>query len=454
MRMDYSTLPEYLRVTLSQINADDRLNEGITAMRARMRDRLQADLVGAAIVPEARAILERAMRAHWEVERAKNAGMASATKAEVVIGGGYHAAVYCAVRHAMGGEPPLVIEENDAPGGNSFGCTLKPSFWANSRNRAGDANVPGEDGGLNTIPGALVQPSMLSSAEFQSNADIAFCIRLALAMYGKVAVGKRAVAANQTNGDIGPSARTTITVEGDERRADIRARRLIVATGPGKERKPGNANEHVLTFTEFMQRMTRRFPLEGIRRVAVIGSGDGGKCAIEALFGMGPAEHWSVAHLDQIERCDWYCQLPNTCEAFRDTTRTRYKRISALLPNQNRGVNGRSRLNIITSNSSAVGTTYGAATVDGRRYDLVVYCGGYEPIRGGNRGAIVVGGRAVAVRTAFSGAQTYAVGPAAGLDWDETDAGKPWQALNENKIAMWRLGPFTAALAATPNPLA
>jgi hypothetical protein len=358
----------------------------------------------------------------------------------------------------MGADPPLVIEENDAPGGNSFGCTLKPSFWANSRNRAGEANVPGEDDGLNTIPGALVQPSMLSGSEFQSNADIAFCIRLALAMYGKVAVGKRASTLNQTNGDLGANARTTISIADDElgQVRDIRARRVIVATGSGKERRPDNVNECVLTFSEFMQRMTRRFPLEGIRRVAVIGSGDGAKCAIEALFGMGPAQHWSVAHLDQLERCDWYCQLPPTCQAFLQTTRTRYKRISALLPNENKGVNARSRLVVVTSNSSVVGTTYGAATVDGRRYDLVVYCGGYD-----NRGVVrtaaqgsgaVVGGRVVARRAAFAGRAAYIVGPAAGIDWDETDAGKPWVALNENKIAMWRLAPFTAALAAELNP--
>ena len=271
--MDYSDMPDWLRSKVGEISLDPSLHGGMQAMRQRFWDmpgddmlerQMAADLVGIALVPEARAQLEQAMDDRWEQNRIKNVGMGSRRHGEIVFGAGYHAAVYCAVRARMGKPKPLVIDQMDTAGGESFAMTREPSFFANSRNRGGGLNAPGEGDGLNVIPGAVVQPSMVSIDEYQTNADIAFAIRLTLAMHAKVALGKRVTGAGLVNKAVRRDAKgqyvfpVSVTVADDRAGRggiNLTANRVIDARGLGNERKQGDGWDRVMTFSQFMRHM-------------------------------------------------------------------------------------------------------------------------------------------------------------------------------------------------------
>jgi hypothetical protein len=435
--MDYSSLPDWLSQAITPLLEDTNVNEGVRMMRERAADLphqeavergLAADLIGLSLVPEARRRLEDAMDAHWAEGREKNIGMASRSNRLVVIGGGYHAAIVCAVQAQMGMPPPLVIEQSDHPGG-SLACSRQATFYANSRNRPGKVNVPGQDGGLNTIPGAMVQPSMLGSAEYQTNADIAYAVRLALAMYGRVAAGRRVEQAELTNTYPQQFAlEITDPYYGDRRR--IRAQTVIDARGPGVASDLGGSR--VLTFAQFMAHMDKPFPLQGLRRVAVIGNGDSAKCAVEALFGLGPRAHYSIADMDRIERCDWYS--PNsttTCEEFRTAERQRYKGISALLPRREDSKR-RPRL-VIYRGNGVVEPGFDDVTVNERRYDMAIVCVGLNAMQ----------------PFARRGGAINVVGAMDVPGWSDLESQMPYAQFPQNRMAMWRLAPRTAKLAAS-----
>ena len=456
--MDYSTLPERFSTHLAALRESGEFQPQWELLRGRTSDlphrtakerTLAAELMTIAMNPTFRQQLERKMDKDWDGDRIRNMGMGSRPHVEVVIGAGYHAAIYCAVRKAMGKPPPLVIEQSERVGG-TFACSQGPSFWSNSRNRPGPANAPGLGDGLNTIPGAAIQPSMISSEEYQSNADLAFVIRLTLAMTAKVATCKQLVAI-----EAGTSrARWSLVIQAtDDRNGEefrIRSDRVVDARGLGPEKRTLASslpnNPYVLTFKEFMARMDKPFPLQGLRRVAVIGGGDSGKCAVEALFGMSPTRHMSVPDLDRIERCDWYARVPAGCEEFRNQVRSRYKGISTLLLAER----SPARLKVIRSTGVGVRGDYDGVIVGERRYDLAIYCGGFgnHPALGGGYLADPaiknIDGTAVGFQY---GPGLYAVGPVANLGYSEIEANQPWSALEENRVAMWRLGPRTALLA-------
>ena len=449
--MDHSTLPDFLLKTIDQI-VTSGMREGRDAMRERVGEmpgntagerELAADLIGIAIVPQARAQLERAMAKEWRRDATRNMGMGSRAHDEIIVGSGYHAAVYAAVRARMGKPKPLVIEQSSMPGG-VFTCSERASFWSNSRNRPGEPNAPGEDEGLNVIPGAVVQPSMLSSAEYQPNSDIGFSIRLALAMFAKVACDKRVMSVERSDQ---PPYRTLVEVRDDVqgRTWRLAADRVIQAPGIGTERSVNG--DRILTFSQLMKRMDDPFPLRGMKRVAVIGSGDSAKCAIEALFGLGPAEHWSIPDLDRIERCDWYGnRLPATCELFRKSVRTRYKGIAALLPRDEQ--QQRNRLVLIRQAVVPI-PNYDGVMVGDRRYDYAIFCTGYDTATQVTNLNMFDSGVPVARVVPQYRGRCYIVGPAAQIPYSDDESPRPWAVLPENRDAMWRLGPRTAQLAVT-----
>jgi hypothetical protein len=408
---------------------------------------LVARLIAIALEPPLRRELDEMLDRHWGDDRMKNVGMGSRPHSEIIIGSGYHAAVYCAVRAAMGAPRPLVIERDERAGG-VFACSQGPTFYLNSRNRAGLPDLPGQRGGLNAIPGALIQPSMLSAAEYQSNADMAFAIRLTLAMHAKVALGKVAVRVRRGKLALDRFNVGVTVVDTSGREVALTADRLIDCRGIGSEREPDyRSGGRILTFSEFMAHMETPFPLRALKRVAVIGGGDAGKCAVEAIFGLGPARHWSIADLDPTPNVDWYCQLPKTCEEWRLKARSRYRGIGALLP-RSYGINDRAKLTIRRGSKATVGSTYDGATVQGRRYDMVVFCAGYER-RGlfADAFPIEIGGQNVALRS--PNAPIFCAGPQANLPFTENDEVTPYALVPENRDAMWRLGPYTATFAAS-----
>lgn len=436
--------PTFLRKAAREIRSDNDLNEGMAAMMERaaeFKSPLAAMLAGIAMVPAARRHLDVAMDTAWAKDAANDYGIGpNSNVSEVVIGGGLHAAIYCAVRVALGFPPPLVVEGCGRVGG-SMAYSAGPSFYLNSRNRPGSLSIPGErDGSLNVLPGAVVQPSDLSGGEYQSNDDLAFAIRTTLALNARVIPG-RAVTAMTAVSSMRPY-RVTLSDA-----SEIFAHRVVVAAGLGGPVRMAPWSDRVLSFADLMARMDQPFPLRGLGRVAVIGAGDSGKTAIEALHGQGPRPHMSVAGLDWIDRTDWYGCGPLTCESWESQNRSRYKPIGRLLPREN----GQEARVQPMGKAKNVSEGYDSVYVNEKPYDHVVQCLGFVslgvPYPPDWKPEVVdVGARQVARRIA--GQNVYVVGPAAALDRQsiEANAGVTAQ-IKENTTSLFRYASRTAALA-------
>ena len=368
---------------------------------------------------------------------------------EVVIGGGAHAAVWSATTRVKRGITPLVLDRGPRFGG-TFAMTQNSSFFLNSRNRPGPLGAPGSRDALNVIPGAPMQPSDLSGAEYQANADLGLVIRCTHAMNPVVRYAE--VDSVLQNGD-------QWLVRTD--RGIVRAKRVVIATGLGKRRAFNGVeydNERVLTFESQMERFDREvFPLRDLGRVAVIGAGDSGRTAVEALAGYGPYVGGSIASMDYVPQIDWYGAGENmTKETWLTNNRTRYKPLAALFPDKdgkcrNARVRGMNRLNNIFN-------TYDAVQVNTSTYDTVVSCipleSGLEKLVGEQELTLIKsnpdGERGAPLGLGTPDRNLVVVGPAAGLEYDTVDAGI--SQTNENKVALFRLAPRTSALAARLTP--
>src|SRR6266508_1919021 len=165
-------------------------SEGMRAMTQRESEfpsPLAAKLTGIALDPNGRDLADKVLDAYWSDEpRQQDALSSGITDREVIIGSGFHAAVYAATRVLSGYPKPLVLERNERAGG-TFAMTARPTFYLNSRNRAGTAGLAGDQrASLNYLPGAPIQPANVSMVEYQTNTDMAFVIRLALAQFADV----------------------------------------------------------------------------------------------------------------------------------------------------------------------------------------------------------------------------------------------------------------------------
>src|SRR4051794_11996579 len=145
---------------------------------------LHAQLAGIALDPAGRAAADQILDTFWADEtRQQDLLVNIDDMREVIIGSGFHAATYAAIRVLSGHEKPLVLERSQRVGG-TFAMTSHPTFSLTSRNRPGSAGLAGDQGAsLNRLPGALVQAANVSMAEYQTNTDMAFVIRLALAQF-------------------------------------------------------------------------------------------------------------------------------------------------------------------------------------------------------------------------------------------------------------------------------
>jgi len=434
---------------LAAMRRRPEMQKGIEVLREREGEfdsPMTMELAGIAQNPEARAHFDAEMHRIWaDTEPPLQAR-------ELVIGAGFHAAVYCAVRVAMGKPKPLVIEASDKVGG-AFAPSMAPSFYLNSRNRPGMLGIPGRAEALNVLPGAPIQPSHLSGDEYQRNSDVAFAIRCSLAMNAKVVTGWKVDKIGRRNYYGGALCVT------DPNGRRIGFTRCIIATGLGKERRPASESDRVLTFSQLMARMDEPFPLRGMKKVAVVGAGDSGKTAIEALTGQGPTAGMSVAALDYPEAIDWY-GVPESC-ATRDTwaesSRPRYKGIARNLPSSSRSRDRNAPPRIRPKDrAKRVSGAYDGVLVNGKRYDHVIWCAGYGEGDGEadplidqivtDATAVVAESREVARTTRYR--NVFRIGPAAKLALDpyEVDA---LPAVPENVSALFRYADRSATFAAT-----
>jgi len=443
---------------LSEICESPELSAGIRACKKRrgqFSSRQHMELAGAAMDPDARRCLESSLDTAWDNSGTEYLPLYAA---EVVIGAGLHAAVYCAARVAAGHPKPLVLEAGKRPGG-AFAVSTAPAFWLNSRNRPGLGGEPGNGESLNYLPGAPLQVADFCSGEFPGNADMALAVRLALALHADVRTGVKVtkvarwmrlaapgyVSFYTASATPGPSLRDSdvaVTVSGGQQ---IRAGRVIDTRGLGDAKAAGKPDgRRILTFAQFMAKMDGEFPLKGMERVAVIGKGDSAKCAVEALTGLSPQAGMGAATLDWPQRIDWFAPgLPGDCEAWRTQQRGRYQGIGAQL-----GTRGRVQ---VTSQQGVAAKIPGGVMVNGRPYTHAVIAAGYErKDLGLGRSSYVTTGEAgegtkLAVRNALC--EYIMAGPVAQLPFTERETAAGLALAPENQVAIWRLAPRTAALA-------
>lgn len=365
------------------IAIDPSLNEGVLAMMERsseMRSPMTALLAGIAAVPSARKLWEATLDELWAANRAPTSKIVD----EVVVGSGYHASIYCAMRAQMGQPVPVVLEAESRVGG-VFAVSRSGSFFLNSRNRPGGLSIPRQQGALNFLPGSPIQPADVSGEEYQVNADLAFAIRSIFALTGaKVVTDARVNNVYPTyrfprygSASYGRGRESYVELTLNDGRT-IKAKRVIIATGIGRPRNQWGtqAGDRLLSFKGFMGRFDSHFPLRGMKRVAVIGAGDSGKTVIEALTGQGPANHMSVPSLDYLSDVVWFGQEQTNRTDFEGCNRPRYKRIGTLLdqtPNRPRRVQTRSR------KVTYVTQGYDCVLVDGEPFDYAIDCTGYVP---------------------------------------------------------------------------
>ena len=457
-------VPQAYRKVVKDIVSDPQTNEGIEAMMGResdFRSPLAALFAGIALVPQARTLWEDKLDKVWT----RNAIPRDRVE-EVVVGSGIQAAIYVAMRVAMGHPAPLVIEKEDRAGG-VFAMTRGPAFYLNSRNRPGDLGLPGRKGALNFLPGAILQPSDISGEEYMVNSDLAFIIRATLALSGaRVVTGVEVGGVEQDTSigcyyqdpDYGRSRLPALYLQ-DNRR--VRANRIISATGIGDPNRAFSYSERVLSFPDFMRRMDTPFPLQGLGKVAVIGAGDSGKVVIEALTGLGPARHMSVASLDWMDEIRWIGPGLQTSQTdWESCNRPRYKQIGTLLKSTNERP-ARVRAEDRRLDTFYVDDGFNNVLIEGVPYDTVIDCTGfYENRSVGNSDGyasgyarpLSTGYRSLARKRAQAPYQVYLIGPCSQLDYESFDTlatplrGDARQQ-RENRVAIYRFADRTAELA-------
>ncbi|MEU1811043.1 hypothetical protein [Micromonospora aurantiaca (nom. illeg.)] len=439
-----------IQALLAAVSLRPAAAEGMRAIMQRESEfpsQTQAQLTGIALDTYGREFADQFLDTYWSDEQRQQDNLnAGSTDREVIIGSGFHAATYAAVRVLSGYPKPLVLERNQRVGG-TFALTARPTFWLNSRNRAGGAGIAGDQGAsLNYLPGAPIQAADLSMIEYQPNTDMAFVIRLALAQYADVVTNANVLSVGAA------STGAKIEIEG---KVPLLAGRVIDARGVGDPKPEGANGTTVLTFTQFMQRMAGMWPLRGLRRVAVVGGGDSAKCAVESLLGLAPQPFMAAAALDQVERIDWYAEdLPTTCEQWQTDIRGRYQAAGRYLRPDRRGVQ---RLTVLSCRARPIALS-DAGLIDGRTYDLVIACTGNRetPIDGLNLTSFdeyrTADNNAVA-RTHYT-LPAFRVGPHAKLPFTTTEREDGVADIAPNAVSMFRTAHKTAALAATlPAPI-
>ena len=453
------TLVPVIREVIEDCLDRKRMSAGIDACEERKEDfssRTQMQLAGIAMVAEARDLMTERLTKFWETTPLRRltgsrTAMENLKNREVIIGAGFHAAVYAASRVRMGFPRPVVLERGSGDDvGGAFAVSHKPVFRLNSRTRPGIAGLPDQDKALNYIPGGLLQPDMVTSEEYIDNSLMAWLIRLTLAQFAEV-IPYAAVTELDTKPFSDEISRARFTI-GDGK--TLLGGRALDARGTGNALTSADPEtESLHSFTGLMARMGGMFPLRGMRQVAVIGGGDSARCACESLLGIAPG-HTSSIGLDYVTRVDWYAGQgvsgEATCSEFREGQRGRYIRLAQYLDGNESNPSTRLR---------KIGT-YGYATtmpdgviVNERTYDMAIDCTGYAlPDLAGQfafsqfRGSPTATATVLAKRAAPF--ELYRIGPVADLPFSEAEISAGISDIPANKVSMFRLAPRTAALAA------
>lgn len=437
------SLPDNIKDVIKSMSTyDTATSEAVNAFAMSRADKFnsaeQMALTAASLVPASRQAIDKAISACF------NSSISLAfpfSAREVVIGGGLHAAIYCATRVARGFKKPLVLDMNTADYvGGTFAMSKTGGFYLNQLNRPGIIGLPYNMQALQYLPGAFIQPADISLAEYQPNCDLGYIVRLTLAMYGDVYHS-----AKVDSVELGSSAQRLYLTNGQT----VLTQRIIDARGLGMTGNgPVEPNgTSILSFAQFMQRMDTPFPFKGMQRVAVIGGGDSGNVTVESLLGIGPSAGMSTASLDYVPTIEWYgTRLPERCKDWQKVTRGRYARIGAYLP-RTRNESG-ARLTTIRERATVVPTADGIV-VNGQTYDTCVLATGttLTDIAGTEGYWTPYNVNGYAVASNFNGYPIYRIGPAAKLDFTTSEFRSGAATLQANKVAIFRYASRTSALA-------
>jgi hypothetical protein len=282
----------------------------------------------------------------------------------------------------------------------------------------------------------------VSMLEYQTNTDMAFVILLALAQFADVVTNAKVLSVVPD----APGVQIEIA-DGDP----LLAGRVIDARGLGDPTGQDIANgTTILTFGQFMQRMSSMWPLRGLRRSAVIGGGDSAKCAVESFLGIAPQPFMAAAAVDSVDRIDWYTDdLPTTCEQWQHDIRGRYQAIGRYLRPDRFGLQ---RLAVVSRRVRPVALP-GTGLIDGRTYDLVVVCTGNQEtaidvLDFESFDQYTIPDANVIARRHYN-LPAFRVGPHARLPFTQREREDGVADIPANAVSMFRTASKTAALAAT-----
>lgn len=454
---------------LSQVVAAERLPRAVAPAVGRMQN-----------IPAVRTAINELLTqewndddfwwAMWQVPRARGimqerveAAIAEPTPSFppdwYVVGGGLHGAIA-----ALNLKGTVCIVDPNGVGG-VFGLSgWNPAFWLNSRNRPGELGLPGnQESSLNYLPGAKVQPSMLGGGEYQTNAEMAFCIRMALAVRGvQVITAKVERIGSRGQLELASGVR-------------LKGRRGCVwATGLGEPkvnvdvaRLPPFLARRVLTFNDLLFVISVRGAgaVRKMERPAVIGANDSGCAAMEFLLGLGPT---APPPRDRIERVWWLGQRCDTRTSYETCARSRYKGLGRSFP---RGEGGAGRIVPVPGTVTSIRMSPDSAGFGepglvveyvrdgfGRTSEVfshIILCTGYEPDMTAFSDVLErdpfedVAVEGIRVGRKVSGMPLYLAGPCADLPVTarERASSPALRDIPENSAAVFRYGQRTAMLA-------
>lgn len=358
---------------------------------------------------------------------------------EIVIGGGIHAAIYCANRP---GKKILVMEARESLGGVME--STKPMFYLNSRNRPlNEYDIPGKQASLNHLPGCGFQAADVNGAEYQTNNVMSFVAAANIMLNSPYVL--RAPVATVLRPKSGRFRYRLNTLD-----YVYYALKIIVATGIGPERRiPGT-----MSFRKFLAHMEQnRYPLRGVKRVAVIGAGNTGDVVVELLTGQGPNAGWPGS-LDYVERIDWFgAKSCFNAEDWYDDARPRYLKIGSMLGKRV----FRSQRRVVSVKNQCVTASYDSNRMTTGPYDLIINCTGFKQNLSfldvfDPPSEYVYADELAPVARKIAGEEIYFIGPAAQLPKVAEEFKQIDTDLNEaeNLVAIWRYGKKTAAFARLP----
>jgi hypothetical protein len=195
------------------------------------------------------------------------------------------------------------------------------------------------------------------------------------------------------------------------------------------------------------------FPFDRMNRVAVIGGGKSALCAAESLLGISPSSGLRTV-ADGVPRVDLYAiDLPTTRGSWMADVPRRYARLASHLPNGDLHHD----LTVRQMKAPDPVNVPGGVLLGGDFYDMVIVAAGRSaPPPLDDRGYQLYSPGATGSEDSFepvsrrsSTAESYRIGPVTNLPWTDQEraAGIPGR-YPDNKVAMFRLAPRTAALAA------